>query len=216
MQNHLLQVLSLIAMEPPSSLSADDVRQAKVKVLQSIAPISIDETIIGQYVATNDTSNDGYLDDPTVPPSSIAATYAVCILHINTRRWKGVPFIMRAGKALNRRSVEVRVTFKHPFPHLMPHGDDGGNNKLPSNELIIQVSPSPTVSLTMTTMSMPAPLTSVPLVQSTMKLMVNDSDSNSGIKYANVPVEAYERLILAVIKGDQRMFVRQDEVINTH
>jgi glucose-6-phosphate 1-dehydrogenase len=100
MQNHLLQMLSIVAMEPPLSLSAEDVRDEKVKLLRSIAPITVEDTVIGQYTADKrqPKGEPGYLEDPEVPKDSVTPTYAASVLHINNSRWMGVPFIMKCGK----------------------------------------------------------------------------------------------------------------------
>ncbi|MQM11132.1 hypothetical protein Taro_044036 [Colocasia esculenta] len=103
-QNHLLQVLCLVAMEKPVSLKPEHIRDEKVKVLQSVLPISSEEVVLGQY--------EGYKDDPTVSKSSNTPTFATVVLRIHNERWEGVPFILKAGKALNSRKAEIRVQFK--------------------------------------------------------------------------------------------------------
>ena len=112
MQNHLLQVLSLVAMERPVSFEAEDIRDEKVKLLKAIAPITIDDTILGQYDKSEDNKDPAYIDDPTVPDGSRAVTFAALHLQINNERWEGVPFILRAGKALDEAKVEIRIQFK--------------------------------------------------------------------------------------------------------
>ncbi|KAL1711595.1 putative glucose-6-phosphate 1-dehydrogenase [Schizophyllum commune] len=94
-QNHLLQVLSVIAMERPVSFAAEDIRDEKVKVLRCIPPIAREDTLLGQYVAAN--GKPGYLDDDTVPHNSVCPTFAACTLWVNNPRWEGVPFILKAG-----------------------------------------------------------------------------------------------------------------------
>ncbi|CAK9179348.1 unnamed protein product, partial [Ilex paraguariensis] len=103
-QNHLLQVLCLVAMEKPVSLKSEHIRDEKVKVLQSVVPIKDEEVVLGQY--------EGYTDDSTVPDNSNTPTLATMILRIHNERWEGVPFILKAGKALNSRKAEIRVQFK--------------------------------------------------------------------------------------------------------
>jgi glucose-6-phosphate 1-dehydrogenase len=100
-QNHLLQVMTLVAMDAPVSLSAEDVRDEKVKVLRQIKPLTLDNLVIGQYAGTPESKEPGYLDDPGVPKDSVTPTFAQCVLHVNNARWEGVPFILKAGKALN-------------------------------------------------------------------------------------------------------------------
>ena len=97
MQNHLLQVLALLAMERPVALQPDDIREEKLKVLRAIPPLVPEDCVLGQYTAAD--GKPGYLDDPTVPKGSKQATFACCVLRINNPRWAGVPFIMKAGKA---------------------------------------------------------------------------------------------------------------------
>jgi glucose-6-phosphate 1-dehydrogenase len=101
MQNHLLQILSLIAMESPVSNNAEEIRNEKVKVLRSIPEIQLQDVVLGQYVGNPDGTGSeklGYLDDPTVPPNSNTPTFACTILKIKNERWDGVPFILKSGK----------------------------------------------------------------------------------------------------------------------
>lgn len=108
-QNHLMQILSIVAMEKPRSTTGEDIRDEKVKVLRCIPPIKLEDVIIGQYVgdkeSTDSERQQGYLDDKGVPKDSVTPTYAQAVLFVNNERWDGVPFILRAGK---RRGVEVR------------------------------------------------------------------------------------------------------------
>ncbi|KAJ6674554.1 GLUCOSE-6-PHOSPHATE 1-DEHYDROGENASE G6PD [Salix viminalis] len=108
MQNHLLQILALFAMETPVSLDAEDVRNEKVKVLRSMKPLKLGDVIIGQYKGHSKSgrSHPAYTDDPTVPKGSLTPTFAAAALFINNARWDGVPFLMKAGKALHTRRAE--------------------------------------------------------------------------------------------------------------
>ncbi|CAG8703681.1 11108_t:CDS:2, partial [Ambispora leptoticha] len=112
MQNHLLQILSIVAMDTPVSLDAEDVRDEKVRVLRCIQPVKSEDTILGQYVKSEDGSKPGYLDDETVPKDSNCPTFAAATLWINNERWEGVPFILKCGKALNEAKTEVRIQFR--------------------------------------------------------------------------------------------------------
>lgn len=104
MQNHLLQVLSLIAMERPISTDAEAIRDEKVKVLKCIPPISVNDALLGQYVAAN--GKPSYLDDETIKnKDSLTPTFAALVLFIQNERWEGVPFVLKAGKALNEAKV---------------------------------------------------------------------------------------------------------------
>ncbi|KAK5648911.1 hypothetical protein RI129_003803 [Pyrocoelia pectoralis] len=108
MQNHLLQMLTLIAMEKPISRQPDDIRNEKVKILRAIRPPTIDDVVLGQYVGDPNGEGEsklGYLDDPTVNKGSIIPTYASTVLHIKNERWEGVPFIIRAGKGKTIHSI---------------------------------------------------------------------------------------------------------------
>lgn len=96
MQNHLLQIVSLVCMEQPLSLHSADIRDEKVRVLKAIEPLTLANTVVGQYIA-NDTQP-GYLEDPTVPKDSLTATFAATVLKINTPRWASVPFYLKCGK----------------------------------------------------------------------------------------------------------------------
>lgn len=112
MQNHLLQILSLVAMEKPASCHPDDIRDEKVKVLKSIQSLTLDDMVLGQYVGDPNGAGEakyGYLDDSTVPKGSKTPTYALAVLKINNERWDGVPFILRSGKGIC--SIDFNETF---------------------------------------------------------------------------------------------------------
>jgi len=113
MQNHLLQILALIAMEPPVSLSPTDIRNEKIKVLKSIEPVKMEDIVVGQYKGkvVNGERFPGYREDPTVADDSITPTFAACVLKVKNRRWDGVPFFLESGKALDERLAEIRINF---------------------------------------------------------------------------------------------------------
>lgn len=98
MQNHLLQILTITAMNKPQSLNAEDIQNEKVKILQAIKPLTVEDVLIGQYTASKDGKEPGYLDDKGVPKDSVAPTYAAAAFYINTKEWDGVPFILKCGK----------------------------------------------------------------------------------------------------------------------
>jgi len=131
-QNHLLQTLSLLTMERPVSFSSEDVRDEKVKVLRCIPSIAREDTLLGQYVGAD--GKPGYLEDDTVPKGSVCPTFAALTLWINNPRWEGVPFIMKAGKALNEAKVEIRIQYKDVTAGIF---DD-----IARNELVIRIQPS--------------------------------------------------------------------------
>ncbi|KAG0268192.1 Glucose-6-phosphate 1-dehydrogenase [Actinomortierella ambigua] len=195
MQNHLLQILSLIAMEPPVSLKAEDVRDEKVKVLRFIPPIAKEDILLGQYGKSEDGTKPGYLDDKTVPKGSKTPTFAAATLFINNDRWSGVPFMLKCGKALDDQKTEIRVQFK----------DVPGNlfETLSRNEIVIRVQPNEAVYVKM--------MNKEPGLS--MKTVISDLDLSYSSRYAEVPIpEAYEALILDCLQGDHSNFVRDDEL----
>ncbi|KDO35825.1 hypothetical protein CISIN_1g030680mg [Citrus sinensis] len=111
MQNHLLQILALFAMETPVSLDAEDIRNEKVKVLRPMQQLLLEDVIVGQYKGHNKGSKSypAYIDDPTVPKDSLTPTFAAAALFINNARWDGVPFLMKAGKALHTKRDQSSV-----------------------------------------------------------------------------------------------------------
>uniref|UniRef100_A0A8C9W1N3 glucose-6-phosphate dehydrogenase (NADP(+)) n=1 Tax=Scleropages formosus TaxID=113540 RepID=A0A8C9W1N3_SCLFO len=199
MQNHLLQMLSLVAMEKPTSTSSDDVRDEKVKVLKCIAPVSMADVILGQYVGNPTGEGDaklGYLDDPTVPKGSHTPTFATAVLYVHNERWDGVPFILRCGKALNERKAEVRLQFTD-----VP--GDIFEGQCQRNELVVRVQPNEAVYAKM--MSKKPGMFFNP--------EETELDLTYGSRYRDVKLpDAYERLILDVFCGSQMHFVRSDEL----
>eukprot|EP01116_Phalansterium_solitarium_P006270 TRINITY_DN1857_c0_g1_i2.p1 TRINITY_DN1857_c0_g1~~TRINITY_DN1857_c0_g1_i2.p1 ORF type:complete len:545 (+),score=193.01 TRINITY_DN1857_c0_g1_i2:44-1636(+) len=193
MQNHLLQMLALVAMETPVSLDAEDVRDEKVKVLRSCRPVALDDIVVGQYAAGG--GQPGYLDDKTVPSGSRAATFATAVVHIDNPRWKGVPFILKCGKALNERKAEIRVQFRRQPNTLFPKSN--------LNELVMRVQPDEAVYLKF---NGKVPGLSADVVQTELDLTYKQRFD------VRLP-DAYERLIYdAVTRGDHSLFVRADEL----
>ncbi|KAH7315167.1 hypothetical protein KP509_21G037100 [Ceratopteris richardii] len=188
-QNHLLQVLCLVAMEKPVSLNPEDIRDEKVKVLKAIQPIRDDEVILGQY--------DGYLADPTVPKNSKTPTFAAIVLRICNERWDGVPFVMKAGKALDTRKAEIRVQFKD-----VP-GDIFRCQKQGRNEFVMRLQPSEAMYMKLVVKQ---PGLEMAAIQSELDLSYRE-------RYQDIVIpEAYERLLLDILCGDQQHFVRRDEL----
>uniref|UniRef100_A0A8D3BLL7 Glucose-6-phosphate 1-dehydrogenase n=2 Tax=Scophthalmus maximus TaxID=52904 RepID=A0A8D3BLL7_SCOMX len=199
MQNHLLQMLCLVAMEKPASTSPDDVRDEKVKVLKCIAPVALSDVVLGQYVGDPEGeghSNLGYLDDPTVPKGSCTPTFATAVLYVQNERWDGVPFILRCGKALNERKAEVRLQFTD-----VP--GDIFSERCQRNELVVRVQPDEAIYLKM--------MTKRPGVYFSPEETELDLTYKSRYKNVKLP-DAYERLILDVFCGNQMHFVRSDEL----
>ncbi|KAL0079026.1 glucose-6-phosphate dehydrogenase [Phycomyces blakesleeanus] len=194
MQNHLLQVLSLIAMERPISTDAEAIRDEKVKVLKCISPISLDDALLGQYVAAN--GKPGYLEDETLKnKESRTPTFAALACHINNERWEGVPFILKAGKALNEAKVEVRIQFRH-----VPGNLYGGSAR---NELVMRIQPKEAVYMKFNNKQ---PGLSYQTIQT-------DLDLSYHKRYTELSIpDAYESLILDVLRNDHSNFVRDDEL----
>ncbi|XP_058102157.1 glucose-6-phosphate 1-dehydrogenase, cytoplasmic isoform-like [Magnolia sinica] len=188
-QNNLLQVLCLVAMEKPISLNPEHIRDEKVKVLQSILPIADEDVVLGQYK--------GYTEDHTVSNNSNTPTFATVILQIHNERWEGVPFILKAGKALNSSKAEIRVQFKD-----VP-GDIFKRKNNERNEFVIRLQPSETMYMKL--------MVKKPGLQ--MSTIQSELDLSYRQRYQGVTIpEAYERLILDAIRGDQQHFVRRDEL----
>lgn len=199
MQNHLLQMLSLVAMERPVSNNPERIRDEKVKVLRCMPPIKRSDIVLGQYVGDENAEGEaklGYRDDPSVPDDSITETYAMAVLWVNNERWEGVPFFLRCGKALNERKAEVRIQYRD-----VP--GDIFNGQLKRNELVMRVQPGEAVYLKMMTKQ---PGMSFDLEETELDLTYKKRYRNA------VLPDAYERLILDVFAGSQMHFVRSDEL----
>jgi glucose-6-phosphate 1-dehydrogenase len=204
-QNHMLQMLALVAMEPPVSFEADRLRDEKVKLLRSIRPFNPDELdrliIRGQYGpgSIGDKQVVGYRHEPGVNPQSKTETFVAAKLFIDNWRWKGVPFYLRTGKRLPRKDTEIAITFKH-VPHSM-FISAGLADALP-NVLVLQIQPEEGISL-----SFQAKRPGSKICMDTL----NMSFSYQDIFGVSLP-EAYERLLLDCMLGDQTLFTRYDSV----
>jgi glucose-6-phosphate 1-dehydrogenase len=197
-QNHMLQLLALVAMEPPASFAADWVRDEKIKVFRALKPWPEGDRsgslVLGQY--------SGYRSEPGVSPASQTPTYAAMRLEIENWRWQGVPFYMRSGKSLRKRYAEIAVVFKH-VPHsvfrpLQP-------KHLEANVLCFRIQPDEGVSLTIEAKK-PGPKTCLGAL--TM-------DFDYAAAFGEHPPESYERLLLDVMLGDQTLFPREDALDET-
>lgn len=196
MQNHMLQLLALVGMEQPALNTDEDIRDEKVKLLKQIRPIELEETVLGQYTASDDGTHQGYLEEKDVPPDSTCPTFCTCVLWIQNERWQGVPFVMKAGKALEKRITEIRIQL-NAAPGFM------FSSSIPPNELVILVQPNEAVYLKFVTKR---PGFSTTTEQTELDLSIRDRFSVERLP------DAYERLILDVIKGDKQNFVRSDEL----
>lgn len=195
-QNHMMQILSLVAMERPAALNAQAVRDAKVKVLEAIRPVGLDDLVVGQYRRNGKMR--GYTEEDGVPADSITPSYAATVLHVRNERWEGVPFLVRAGKGLDRRVNEIHVVFRPPAENMFK----GTLGALPGNRLVIRVQPDEAVGLRV--------LNKVPGLR--MTLEETDLDLRYAAAFDEIIPDAYEGLILDAIRGDKSLFIRNDEL----
>ncbi|HEU4721751.1 MAG TPA: glucose-6-phosphate dehydrogenase [Gemmatimonadaceae bacterium] len=211
-QNHLMQLLALTAMEPPASMTADAVRDEKVKVLRSIrwlTPETIPHnTVRAQYAAgkLKDRDVPGYRDEPDVAKDSQTPTYAAVRFHVDNWRWKDVPFYLRSGKRLGKRVSEIAVHFQAP-PHLM-FGGPGAGRDLEANVLVMRVQPNEGVSLNF---EVKVPGAAVALTQH-VEVAPVDMDFTYAEAFGETAAPAYETLLLDVMIGEMTLFTRSDEV----
>ncbi len=210
-QNHLLQLLSLTAMEPPPLMTANAVRDEKVKVLKSIRWMS-SETIPHNAVRAQYTAGTiggkavpGYVEEPNVSPDSSVPTFAAVRLFVDNWRWNGVPFYLRSGKRLARRVSEIAVQFRTP-PHLM-FGQQTSESMRP-NTLVMRVQPNEGVSLNF---EVKVPGAAVALT-SKVEIAPVGMEFNYAEAFGEVAAPAYETLLLDVMIGEATLFTRSDEV----
>ena len=190
-QNHLLQLLSLTAMEPPASFEADAVRNETFKVLSSIRPVALADTVRAQY--------EGYQQTEGVAPGSQTPTYAAIKLYIDNWRWKGVPFYLRSGKSLANKTSQVIVEFQRP-PHLMFHLPD--EYKFIPNILSLCIQPDEGIHL----------MFEAKVPDSDQDMRSVDMDFHYRDSFTGVLPDAYERLILEALRGDASLFTRSDGI----
>jgi len=203
-QNHTMQLMSLIAMEPPASLEAEDIRNEKVKLLRAIQPIDArpegGDVVRARYGEglIDGRKAGGYLEEQDIPEDSFTETYAAIRLRVNNWRWQGVPFFLRSGKRLAKRVSEVAIQFKRPPGILF---SDTRRFDVAPNSLVIQIQPDEGSTLVVNS--------KVP------GLETRTQPVKMHFRYAttfgsNTP-EAYERLLLDAIVGDSTLFIRGDE-----
>ncbi len=210
-QNHILQLLALVAMEPPASFAPNAVRNEKVKVLSALRPIKLEEigqcTIRGQYSTgtINSRKIPDYLSEPGVDANSTTETFVALKVHVDNWRWAGIPFYVRTGKALPKRITEITIEFRQPplalFSHALHEGHEEGDLRQP-NILSLRVQPDEGIRLTFG-LKLPGP---------SMVLQSTNMEFSYGDLFHAEPPEAYERLILDAILGDSTLFIRHDEV----
>ncbi len=208
-QNHIFQLLTLTAMEPPVAFEADAIRDEKVKVLRAMRPLSpgdvLHQTVRGQYGpgVVDGQRVPGYLGESKVPEGSQTATYAALKWYIDNWRWQGVPFYMRSGKRMALRSTEVSIHFKSP-PHLLFGFEDVDEEPgLRPNVLAVRIQPNEGITLRF---EVKAPGQGIQRRPVTMDFRYGTSFGT-----ASLP-DAYERLLLDAMAGDATLFARSDEI----
>jgi glucose-6-phosphate 1-dehydrogenase len=206
-QNHLLQILSLLAMEPPADLSAESVRAEKLKVIKALSPINRqnvkEKTVRGQYAEgyLNGVPVPGYLQEEGANTNSNTESFVAIKAEIDNWRWAGVPFYLRTGKRMPLKHSEIVVHFK-----AQPHNIfKDSYSDLPANKLTIRLQPDEGVELQM--------MNKIPGIASQMNIQENKLDLSFNDTYKNERViDAYERLMLEILNGNQSLFVSRDEV----
>lgn len=206
-QNHLLQLLSLVAMEPPATFDGEAVRDEKVKVLRAVRPIALAAAVRGQYVRGTAQGKriPAYADEPRVAEASTTETYAALRLEIDNWRWAGVPFYLRTGKALARQVTEVTIQYRRPPLHLFQHAPHPGHtpgDEIEPNRLTLRIQPEEGISLRV---GLKPPGPRISLVPARLGFAYRDA-------FGVDPAEAYERLLLDCMLGDTTLFIRRDEV----
>ncbi len=194
-QNHLLQLLSIIAMEAPARFDAGFVRDEKVKVLRAIRPLEgadfAQNTVRGQY--------EGYRSEQGVAPNSQTATFAAIKLFVDNWRWNGVPFYLRSGKAMSCRTTQIVIQFREP-PHMV--FSDGPRDPVDANRLVIQIQPAEGIQLHFQTK----------IPDAGMRFRMTDLNFSFQREFAGELPDAYQRLLLDALNGDASLFARSDEV----
>jgi glucose-6-phosphate 1-dehydrogenase len=205
MQNHLMQLVSLVAMEPPVEFAATPVRDEKVKVLRAVRPIkpeAVDRfTVRAQYAAGYEEGQaaPGYLQEDRVAADSKTETYVAAKLFIDSWRWAGVPFYLRTGKHLPKRVTEIAIQFKRA-PHLLFSSD--ASERLEPNILAIGIQPDESITLRFA-VKVPGP---------EMQLRSVNMSFMYGTAFNVRSPDAYERLLLDAMLGEGTLFTRRDEV----
>jgi len=203
-QSHLMQVMALVAMEPPADLDDESLRDEKVKVLKSIRPITEDmvddHAFRGQYSAgeVNGQPEPGYLEDDEVPNDSVTETYAAMKIYIDNWRWRGVPFYLRTGKCMPESKAMIAIRFKKPPQELFKDTEIGDSH---ANWIVMGLQPDNTLRI-----ELQAKQPGLELTNHTVGLETVESDENKH------RLDAYEALILDAIQGDRSLFLRSDEV----
>ncbi len=200
-QNHLLQVLAFLAMEPPRSLEPEGIRDEKVKLLRAVHRFTTENLVRGQYLSceVDGKMMPGYRDEEGVAPDSTTETYAAVRTHIDNWRWAGVPFFLRTGKSLNRRTTQVIVGLRDAPGYLF---EAAGIDRGIADHISIQIQPDEGISLAFNAKE-PGPDIRVKPVHMTFSYAQS---------FDAQPAEAYERLLHEAMEGDHTLFIREDEV----
>jgi glucose-6-phosphate 1-dehydrogenase len=204
-QNHMLQLLALLAMEPPAAFEANRLRNEKLKVLEAIIPPTLDQVpemaVRAQYGpgVVAGVQRAGYLNEPGVAPDSRTETFAALRLEVSNWRWAGVPFYLRTGKELQRKLTEIAVTLK-PVPHLA--FQSSGSLGVQPNQIVLTVQPDEGVSVSL----------GAKIPGTRMRIRPVNMEFHYGTSFLSESPEAYERLILDVMRGDATLFTRNDEI----
>ena len=205
-QNHMLQLLALLTMEPPTAFEANRVRDEKLKVLEAIVPPAVDEVALdGGPRAVRPRRRRRRARVPATarrrasPPDSRTETYAALRLHVSNWRWAGVPFYLRTGKRLARKVTEIAVTLK-PVPHLA--FQSSGSVGVQANQIILTVQPDEGVSVSL----------GAKIPGARMRIRPVNMEFRYGTSFLSESPEAYERLILDAMRGDATLFTRNDEI----
>ncbi|MFV8818607.1 glucose-6-phosphate dehydrogenase [Haliea sp. E17] len=204
-QNHLLQVLSIVAMEPPASLQASDIRDEKMKVLRSLEPITAanvkERTVRGRYAegAVDGHAVKGFLEEDEFQHAEDTETFVALKASINNWRWAGVPFYLRTGKRLSRRYSEIVIEYRRP-----PFSLFANDPQELTNKLVIHLQPEESISL--------HTLNKKPGLRSKLKLQPVELHLTDDQQRVEDSYDAYERLLLDALHGDQTLFMRRDEV----
>ncbi len=205
-QNHMMQLLALLTMEPPTSFDADRVRDEKLKVLEAIVPPAVSEVssmaVRAQYGpgTVGGKRAVGYHQEEGVAADSRTETYAALRLHVSNWRWAGVPFYLRTGKQLARKVTEIVVTLK-PVPHLA--FQSSGSVGVQSNQIVLTVQPDEGVSVSL----------GAKIPGTRMRIRPVNMEFRYGTSFMSESPEAYERLILDAMRGDATLFTRGDEIV---
>lgn len=200
MQNHLLQIMALTAMEPPSRPDAASIRGKTVELLRDVPPVRIDDIVLGQYTGavTAAGRQNAYVEEPNMPPDSRTPTYAATVLHVNNWRWDGVPFFMRSGKALETNLCEVRLCFKPTPGNIFSRYE---NSRWP-DELVVRIQPDEAIYFKI--------INKVPGLKVTLAQCMLDMQYST--VFAKAIPDAYECLLLDVLEGEKTMFVSTPEL----